>query len=162
MCRLHLFQRRKLLLTFCNYFFVLICWIYSVFRRILVEVGFICEGFRFGVGSENVISTLTVLHLFPLALDLFLVALVPRCDLHTFLCCFPGSSSSIIREHDVQLKSKQCQLPKPGSFARISNWCSCLRTCNLLWIPLVFERCGILFCQGKKILTVACWMPLQW
>lgn len=67
----------------CYYLFILISWIYSVVKRILEEVGFICEGFRFRVVSKTVISTLTVLHLFPLVVDLFLVALVPRYELST-------------------------------------------------------------------------------
>lgn len=52
-----------------------------MFKRIVEEVGFIGEGFRFRVVSKNVITALTVLHLFPLALHLFLMALVPRCEL---------------------------------------------------------------------------------
>lgn len=55
---------------------------YSVFERILEEVGFICEGFRLRVVSKNVVK-LTALHLFSLALGLFLLALVPRYELST-------------------------------------------------------------------------------
>lgn len=144
MCLFHPFQRRKLLLIF-----ILLCWIYSALRRILEEAGFICEGFRFRVVPKNVI----LVHW--QSCTCFWWLLCQGWALHTLWCCFPGSSSSIIREHNVQLKSKQCQLPQPGSGARISNYCSCLRICTLLW-----ERGGIL--SGQISLTVACWMPVQW
>lgn len=54
-CLFHLSQRRKLLVIF-----ILLCWIYSVFKRVLEEVGFICEGFRFRVVSKNVITFLDI------------------------------------------------------------------------------------------------------
>lgn len=156
MCLFHLFQRRRLLL------FILICWIYSVFKRILEEVGFICEGFRFRAVSKNVISTLTVLHLFLLVLDLFLVALVLRYELSTHSrAAFQGAAVASLENvmFSWNLSSASClnlcPLPEPVTKVFLS--------CKPLWIPFVSERCGFFFfLSGQKSLTVTCWMPLQW
>lgn len=68
-----------------------------MFKRILEEVGFICEGFRFRVVSKNVISTLTVLH--PVHCPGLVAggSCAKVWALHILPCCSPGSSSSITR-----------------------------------------------------------------